>query len=139
MWSGEQIRYLEEVLGASAEYFRGGESVSVSDAVSVSACAVSETTAVVTPSLSGEEKALLTKILASAQLKEFEHFEGEASAPASHVIRFQGEPLGRQLVEASVHWRLPLLSEMLGSGPLVTEKKKYAWTLLQQFMRERQQ
>jgi hypothetical protein len=130
MFTDAQILYLEEVLGASSDYFRatepGPEPVPAPEKVIVH-----------TPVLSAAERALLVKILTSVKLSDYRHVEGDVETVASHRISFIGnENFGRSTEGLSVLWRLPALSEMLDGAPGMMEKKKTAWALLQQFIRE---
>ncbi len=131
MFLPSQVRYLEEVLGASADYFR----------VSVPQAAPPLSVVIKTPRLTSEEKILLGKILTSANIQNVLHVEDtEAPTGATHILHFCGGDLrGRQTVDASNVWSLPALCDMTGAGPLVLENKKVAWALLQQFMREKVQ
>jgi hypothetical protein len=131
MFLPPQVRYLEEVLGVSADYFRVSPPVQKPTSPVV----------VKTSRLTSDEKILLGKILASANIGNFVHVEeAEVPAGATHILDFcGGDRAGHQVVDTSHVWSLPALSDMTGNGPLVTESKKVAWTLLQQFMREKTQ
>ena len=143
MFTDVQLRYLEDVLGASAEYFRMAppqHQAPPQDQPSLAPAQGSIALAVITPALTPEERTLLSKILASASIKIYQHFEAkECPEGVAHVIEFGGGELGRTLSGGTVRWRLPLLAEMTGTGTQIVEQKKAAWNWLQQFMREKSQ
>lgn len=131
-----QLQYIEEVLGVPAHMFSFDQSVeSTPPAIGVF---------VMTPELTPEQEALLTKILASVKLAEYTHAEvnevrlGELpeEISAQHVLAFNDEHNGRNTSAQSVWWSLPSLSSMTGEGPEVAALKKEAWTILQQFAQE---
>ena len=135
MFTDVQLRYLEDVLGASVEYFR-----TAAPKPPVESAQGSIALAVLTPALTAAEHTLLGKILSSANIKIYQHFEAkECPEGVAHVIRFGGGELGRTLSGGTVHWCLPQLSDMTGTGAEIVEQKKAAWYWLQQFMREKSQ
>jgi hypothetical protein len=92
-----------------------------------------------TQSVSGEERALLAKILGAVQIQTFEHVEDLLSdAAARHILEFSDRlPLGSSVdARGAQHWQLPSLSKMLGAGPEVIALKKVTWTWMQQIARE---
>lgn len=127
-----QLQYIEEVLGVPAHLFSFGPSEESPPAIGVF---------VMTPELTPEQEALLTKILASVKLTEYTHAEvnevrlGELpeGITAQHVLAFNDEHNGRSHTDQSVWWSLPSLQAMSGEGPDVAALKKEAWSILQQF------
>ena len=130
MLSEEQILYLEEVLGTSADHYRR--------AATTVAPSITPEVVVLTPPLGDEERGLLAKILGSVQLTGYLHVEDPGLLPmgAQHILSFE-ENYGRRLEAGVTWWGLPALNEMLGAGPAVSAVKKSAWSLLQQFAKER--
>jgi hypothetical protein len=126
MYSDEQKQYMTEVLGVAPGLFLGRENPP----------ATLTSLMVLTPALSPEELGLFTKIMASVQLSDFIHRQ-EAEGSARHILVFGGElSPGRHELGHSIWWRVPSLSEMLGSDPTVSAHKKFTWTLLQQLAKE---
>lgn len=136
MFTEAQIQYLENVLGASVNYFAAplkqpGPAQNLTHSI-----------VVLTPSLIPEEAALLSKILGSVQLSESVHvqsaeFKLAIGMSARHVVTFGGErPAGRHQLPTGTWWSVCPLGEMLGSGPAVSEKKKATWVLMQQLVKE---
>ncbi len=124
MFNEAQVLYLEDVLGASVNYFRATADDSI---------------LVLTPRLNNEEKALLNKILTSVKLTAYRH-EQTADISAhdtanSNVLAFFGGN-SRESRPSGIWWSLPTLNEMIGNSPAVAEKKKSAWAMLQQFAKE---
>lgn len=79
---------------------------------------------------------LLHKIMASVGISSWSQIQVNEDAPqARHRLRFIGIG-GRSEMEGQVEWRLPTLTEMLGDGPEVAQKKKAAWSLLKDFQTE---
>lgn len=127
MMSDAQLKYIEEVLGVDPRNFRG------------SAQPQGPQTLVLTGPMDSAEKDLLSKILSSVQLGDYQLSETE-DLRASHVLRFDTNiPSGRQSRDTQVWWNLPSLKDMVGSSPQVTECKKRTWNLLKQLERELQQ
>jgi hypothetical protein len=126
MFTEDQILYLEEVLGTSVESYR------------TLGRPPQPEVAVVTPPLSPDETALLTKILNSVNLTAFVHVADQASIAQEtlHILEFNGGNGRRNLGERTC-WDLPSIASMAGAGPEVTEAKKQTWSLLQQFQKER--
>lgn len=130
-----QLQYIEEVLGVPAHLFSFDQSEESVPAIGVF---------VMTPELTPEQEALLTKILASVKLSEYTHAEvnevrlGQLPEEinARHVLAFNDEHNGRSHTDQSVWWSLPSLSAMTGEGPEVAALKKEAWAILQQFAQE---
>lgn len=79
---------------------------------------------------------LLHTIMASVGVRQWAQIRLEEAAPkARHRIRFNGAS-GRRDQAGQVEWSLPRLSDMLGEGPDVAQRKKAAWTLLKEFQNE---
>ena len=134
MWDEAQNIYLNEVLGVSPANFR-------------TTPVVLNRTVVLTPKLTDAERKLMEKILASVQLTDFDHVvldgeEGRAEAGVSSandsvILNFGTQDTsGRRSAGVSRIWDLPSLASMIGQGPKVTDAKKTAWALLQQFRSE---
>lgn len=127
MMSDAQLKYIEEVLGVDPRNFP------------VHAQPQGPQTLVLTAPASSAEKDLLSKILSSVQLGDYQLSESE-DPRAAHVLRFDTNiPSGRQGRDTQIWWNLPSLKDMLGSGPQVTDAKKKTWNLLKQLERELQQ
>lgn len=117
--------YLREVLGASTP---------TADPVSVASRAP---VVVVTEELTEFTKTLLSKILSSIRLENWQHQElNREPIPAMHRLLFSGDGCRRSEKDGEVHWNLPSLTQMLGEGPEVTNAKRSAWAMLQEFSRE---
>lgn len=127
MFTEDQILYLEEVLGTSADHYRRSQAAPAQPEI-----------VVLTPPLTEAEHALLGKILGSVQLTSYLHVEDPGLLPlgAVHILSFE-ENYGRRAESGVVWWGLPALADMLGAGPAVNAVKKSAWALLQQFAKER--
>lgn len=81
-------------------------------------------------------RVLLHKIMASVGQKSWAQILIDEDSPgARHRLRFVGLG-GRIEKDSQVEWLLPTLSEMLGDGPEVAQKKKAAWSLLKDFQTE---
>lgn len=128
MFTEDQILYLEEVLGTSADHYRR----------KASAAPATPEIVVLTPPLADDERTLLVKVLGSVRLAAYLHVEDPGQLPmgALHILSFE-ENYGRRSESGVVWWGLPALTDMLGSGPAVNAVKKSAWALLQQFAKER--
>jgi hypothetical protein len=127
MMTEAQLKYLEDVLGVDPRNFPAAQAPQ------------GPQTLVLTGPLESAEKDLLSKILASVQLGDYQLSENE-DPRASHVLRFDTNiPSGRQSRETQVWWNLPSLKDMLGSSPQVTDAKKKTWNLLKQLERELRQ
>ena len=139
MFSDAQIHYLEEVLGASSTYFQVTDS-------QAEALEQGPAILVVTTHLGADEQALLSKILGSIGLKDFEHRQVEVVSDvisdldfsaAPHVFVFDsGQRPERTEGEICIWWTFPAIQEMLGADAQVTALKKGTWTLLQQYAKE---
>jgi hypothetical protein len=134
MLTEAQIQYVEMVLGASVDYF----------STPPQAEPELHQALVLTHGLAIEESVLLSKILASVQLK-FHHMEVSETrlgvcpegSRAVHVLAFYGDPNGGRFPHGeTIWWSLPTLNDMLGNSPNVAEKKRATWALLQQFAKE---
>jgi hypothetical protein len=137
MLTEAQIQYITEVLGAPIEAYLKPVGHVLPEAVSI-----------LTPRLgSNEERLLLDRILASANLKEAPVYEFESvpdfhahaeALSARHALVFSREvPYGRHQHDGITVWGLHGLDSMIGQGPEVARAKKAVWDLLQQFNRER--
>lgn len=131
MFTEAQSLYLSEVLGLDPAHFVPA----AADAGQARAAAPS--TVVMTGELSPEESALLIKILASVRLEHYTHITRHEEVEATHVLVFGGALApGRHQLGTSAYWSLPSLASMLGSDHGVMERKKSAWILLQQMVKE---
>ena len=122
MFSAGQSLYLQEVLGVTP-----GDLIRLKPQT--------QALVIFTGPLAPEERELLHRILGSVKLPHsqiIESLEIQDAPSARQVLIFGGDVPGR----AGQRWILPKLSEMLGSGVEVATKKKQAWNLLQQLVKE---
>jgi hypothetical protein len=139
MLNPAQVMYLETVLGVSAEAFAAGSGDSPVTESKAQQSSPEELEGpirilVKTPGLKADEKNLLAKIMAAAQIQDYHHVEDlQNAAPAMHVLEFSETlPLGKSVSSAGAfHWQLPALSKMTGQGSEVTALKKIAWAWMQ--------
>lgn len=124
MMTDLQSQYMDEVLGVRPGPTDGPVPASVLPLI-VECEEVTEFT-----------KALLHKIMASVGIPAWAQILVNEEAPqAKHRLQFVGLG-GRAEKDGQVEWRLPTLTEMLGDGPEVAQKKKAAWSLLKDFQVE---
>lgn len=140
MFTEDQRLYLEDVLGVSSVGMALVNSAEVTPASSIRTPLL-----ILTSVLSPDEQTLLHKILGSVDLGAFEWRAVERVSlgdcppdlSCERVLAFADYPTGKHVFKEGDWTMLPSVNSMMGSGPEVAARKKEAWSLLQQFAKER--